>query len=653
MKVRGKILVAILSVTIASMLLCLAVLYHFSSRRLLSQIHDRLQAVAVSKASWITSYFQEKRANIDVLVKMPIIIDNLTRLEKAHEASGLDIGSFVRSEEYENIVKTMDAYLGNYKAQYGYYDIFVIDDFGNIVYTAVRESDFGTNILNGPYRGTSLGKAVKTAIESSRIAFADFEFYPPSDNAPAAFLANVIYDYDGIFHGVVALQLPIDKINEIMQQRTGLGQTGETYLVGPDYLMRSDSRFFEESTILKQKVDTKNARNSFAHEAEGTDHKWFEKIESFTDYRGVNVLGTHVYIPEVQWALLAEMGTKEALAPLRRLLLIFFAAGLGAMFVAYFISVWLTKKLTEPVAALRQAAAEIGKGNLDTEIKVRSNDEIGELADSFKTMAKDLSETTTSIDRLNREINERRRAERELQRFTSTVRHDIGNSVFSINAFSIRLSEVSGQIRDMLSRQKLDREVQQQLSTILADDIPTAVNYIRSSTAEIEALLAGLKRLAAYGRLELNIGTVDMNQLVNDIVGRMKPQLEQSDSSATVEHLENCVGDAGQIGQVFSNLLSNAIKYLDPNRKGQIRVSDSIDADNVIYAVQDNGTGITPEQQEKVFDAFYRGGNGRGVEGEGLGLTIAARVLDRHNGRIWCESEQGKGSTFYVELPKV
>ncbi|MCX5994938.1 MAG: HAMP domain-containing sensor histidine kinase, partial [Chloroflexi bacterium] len=171
-----------------------------------------------------------------------------------------------------------------------------------------------------------------------------------------------------------------------------------------------------------------------------------------------------------------------------------------------------------------------------------------------------------------------------------------------------------------------------------------------ASSSKMDSLLSGLLRLSRLGRAALNIKQLDMNKLMAEVVASFEFQVKKSGVTIRVEELPPCYGDETQINQVFSNLLDNALKFLDADRPGMIRISGKEEEGRVTYCVEDNGIGIADKDREQIFEIFCRLDPDAGI-GEGLGLTIVRKILNRHGGKVCVESEPGKGSRFLVSLP--
>jgi methyl-accepting chemotaxis protein len=221
--------------------------------------------------------------------------------------------------KYSRLHDELHPIVRSYLEKFGYYDIFLVDpETGDIVYSVFKELDYGTSLIDGPYANTNFGEAFRAANDATgkdAVVLVDYKQYPPSYQAPASFIASPIYDGDEKV-GIAMFQMPIDRLNAIMAERAGLGETGETYLVGPDLLMRSDSYLDPENHSVaasfrhpeKGKIDTEAVRASLAGKS-GTD--------VVLDYNGSPVLSAYcpVEIGGLTWGLLAEIDVAEAFCP--------------------------------------------------------------------------------------------------------------------------------------------------------------------------------------------------------------------------------------------------------------------------------------------------------------------------------------------------
>ncbi|UCD50185.1 MAG: GHKL domain-containing protein [Phycisphaerales bacterium] len=257
----------------------------------------------------------------------------------------------------------------------------------------------------------------------------------------------------------------------------------------------------------------------------------------------------------------------------------------------------------------------------------------------YAVLLRDLKQSNESLEARNR----------ELLRFASIVRHDLGNPLFSVEALAKCITNFCDKASESVAGKC--QELEDQLLHVLNEDIPRSVDSIQRSVELMKTLLEGLRQVTMVGHVPMHIDQVDMNELLQQVATTLAPKARSRGASVQVEDLPACMGDSMRLNEVFGNLLDNAIKYLDPQRQGQIRISGRREDGASIYCVEDNGIGIAPEQRAKVFDVFHRVDPQDGAGGEGLGLFIVRRLVERHHGRIWLESEPGRGSRFFVSLP--
>jgi len=263
------------------------------------------------------------------------------------------------------------------------------------------------------------------------------------------------------------------------------------------------------------------------------------------------------------------------------------------------------------------------------------------------------------------DISDRKRAEQERERLMEMLEaknkelqsvvyiasHDLRSPLVNIYGFTKQLAESCDELSHLIRTPAADRQTAEKVSPLLDEDIPQALNFIHSGADKMQKVIDGLLKMSRVGTAHLTIAHLDMQSLVNDIVEAMSYEIRDRGADVAVEELPACTGDRDQIDQAFSNLMNNAVKYLHPERKGQIKVWGRQEGPMCVYCVEDNGVGIPPEHQDRVFEIFHRVDPRCGVAGDGLGLSIVSRILDRHKGRIWLESEPGEGSRFFVALP--
>ncbi len=264
------------------------------------------------------------------------------------------------------------------------------------------------------------------------------------------------------------------------------------------------------------------------------------------------------------------------------------------------------------------------------------------------------------------DISERKRAEserdhlmvelkqknKELEGVVYVASHDLRSPLVNVQGFSRKLAKSCTDLDMIISDLDLDGTIREKVEPILRTSIPKSLNYITNSIEKMDGLLSALLRLSRLGRTAFCFENLDMREIMEKIVSSMTYQIETAGAQVELGSLGPCMADGAQVTQVFSNLLDNAVKYRSPERPLSVRVFSEEFDEGMRYCVEDNGLGIHHDQQDKIWEIFQRL-NPYDCEGEGLGLTMARRIVDRLGGSIWVESEPDVGSSFYVVLPKV
>ena len=385
-------------------------------------------------------------------------------------------------------------YFTQYKEAYGYYDLFLINPDGYVFYTVEQEADYQTNMVSGKYANSNLGRLVKEVLASKKYGVADFEPYEPSNGVPAGFIAQPVV-HQGDAEVIVALQLPLGAINDIMQERTGMGRTGETYLVGPDMLMRSDS-FLDPTghsveaslrgTVAANGVDTDASRDALAG---GSDTK------IIIDYNGNPVLSSYspINIEGLDWAVIAEIDKAEVMESSNSLLQTTIIVVVISIAIVAAVGFYLSRMIADPLVKVRDALTNLAERVLPGVAEVTKAVAVGDV------------NQTASV---------------QVDRVTVKSKDEIGQMTGSSNDMVEQLNVVGGGLNDVIAAQKDKAAV---ATSIAEGDLTVQPNVL----SEEDALGNAFSQMV--GNLRALIGQVtDSANSLGEASGQLSSAAEQA-----------------------------------------------------------------------------------------------------------------------------
>ncbi len=445
--------------------------------------------------------------------------------------------------------------------------------------------------------------------------------YPsPLTFAPTMTISTPLRDDSGRVLGVLAAHLDLEELDRIAQPSTGLGTTGDLYLVDRLNAFVSATRFGRDQ--FPRGVRSRGIETAIAGE-DGQD--------LYRDHRGRRVIGAYRWIEELELALLVEITQAEALGPARHLAALIFGVGLLLALALTVGTLLLARQIARPVLAVTESALRVSQGDLSATAPVSTEDEIGVLARTFNEMTEKLSELyrdlrqENSIRRQAQEELESKNA--ELERFTYTVSHDLKSPLVTITGFL-------GFLEKDVARGEPAR-------------VERDIERIRSAALTMSRLLDELLELSRIGRVTHPPEDVAMDELAREAVELLSGPIEQRGVEVSIaDPMPTVRGDRIRLLEIFQNLVENGIKFMGTQPAPRIEIGHEDRDEHTVFYVRDNGQGIPPKHHEKVFGLFERLQPDE-TEGTGVGLALVKRIVEVHGGRIWVESKGlGHGSTF-------
>lgn len=473
----------------------------------------------------------------------------------------------VYSEQHAKIHPIVRSYL----EKFGYYDVFLCDsETGSIVYSAYKELDFSTSLIDGPYASSNLGKAFRQANalpSSSEFVIVDFEQYTPSYETPASFIASPIFDGNKKL-GVAVFQLPIDRINNVMTMGTGMEKTCETYIVGPGNILRSDTtRDPKDHNIVssfrqpdKGSVKTRAIEAAFAGEVGS---------EEITSYLGDRVLSAFspVDVLGMRWAIVAEVSRDEAfaaadgmaeLSKTSKTQMFTWSFGLAALaatcvaVIAFVLSQRLVAPINRSVAMLRDIAE--GEGDLTKRLDATRSDELGELAHWFNLFATKLNSIIRSVTVNATTLNE---ASAELTATSNSLSEGACKATSQSSTVAAAAEELSVNMSNMA---RSTEEVSGNVKTV-----SVAVNEMNQSIVEVAQSAERSASVAGQAAhlVERSNGKISELGLAADEIGKVIQVIQDIAEQTNLLALNATIeaARAGEAGKGFA-VVATEVKEL-------------------------------------------------------------------------------------------
>ncbi|PKU26430.1 methyl-accepting chemotaxis protein [Telmatospirillum siberiense] len=468
--------------------------------------------------------------------------------------------------DYSDVHARYHGWFRNFMRSKGFPDIFLIGPDGVVIYSVAKSAQYATSLVDGPWKGGELAKLfgrIKQSPGKEQIVFTDVKRAPDLDNQPASFIGAPVISDDGQFLGALVFQMPIGRINDIMQLAVGMGETGETYLVGSDRLMRSQSRLSTEPTVLARPIDNEAVATALAGRSGVATVIGRQGRQAIAAFAPVRFLGA-------SWAVIGETDVTEVMAPVHGMGMVMLAGSTLALLVVVGIGWLFARGITNPIGAMTAAMGAIASGHLATAVPARlRTDELGEMAGAVQVF----KDNALLMERMQKE-------QTEIKRLAETERREAMTQLADGFEASVRtvvdvVSSAARGMKETAETMTKAADATSQRSSAAAEAAETASGNVQSVAAAAEELSASIQEISrqvsrsseiatsAVGEVrrtnQMVQGLADAAQKIGEVIRLINGIAEQTNMLALNATIE--AARAGEAGKGFA-VVAGEVKSL-------------------------------------------------------------------------------------------
>ena len=517
-----------------------------------------LEAINEIKKEQVLSYLGSLKLNSKQLAQSRDVRQSYSSLQQYHDSGGRrEDGSFdVEGEGYNYIYNQIGSFFKDYMEVYGFRDIYIIcREHGHVMFSVNRGKDLGTNLKTGSYKDSGLARLWAAVSASGKEEMFDFSFYKPIGQA-AAFFGTPILGEEGDVKAILVLMLDGSQLDHIVGNYTGMGESGESCLVGSDHLMRSHSRFNQQA-LLVQDVDTVATRKALAGQT---------GVETMFDYQGVEVLSAYSNMElneklgfNFEWVIISKLESSEAFASMIELETNILGLGVLLLVVALLAVFFAARSIALPLKLLMVKVKLMADGDLTVSVPSNNRyDEIGDLVNAFNRMVGMLHDQTSEV------IGGTSTIAATIAQLSATTSELAASATQS----SSSVTEIAATVEEIRQTSHLSHEKAEQVAG-LAEQVMLRAESGRNETAKAVDGMDQIKEdVAAIAEGIIHLSEQNMN--IGEIIETVSNFADQSNMLSVNASIE--AAKAGEHGKGFAVVAQEVKALADQSKEATTQV---------------------------------------------------------------------------------